>query len=98
MDFGWWGGRDVTAAVSYTTRQPGEIGVLGLSMGGEQAIAALGSDRGMDRLPERGSAPDRRGGRSGTTGLPAGRAGRPALPRAAKRITESKLKTLRTRR
>jgi len=48
MDFGWWGGRDITAAVSYLTRQPdvqhGKIAVLGLSMGGEQAIAALGSD------------------------------------------------------
>jgi dienelactone hydrolase len=48
MDFGWWGGRDITAAVSYLTRQPGvqhgKIAVLGLSMGGEQAIAALGAD------------------------------------------------------
>ena len=48
MDFGWWGDRDITAAVSYLTRQPGvqpgKIAVLGLSMGGEQAIAALGAD------------------------------------------------------
>jgi len=48
MDFGWWGGRDITAAVSYLTRQPGvqagKIAMLGESMGGEQAIAALGTD------------------------------------------------------
>jgi dienelactone hydrolase len=48
MDFGWWGGRDLTAAVSYLARQPGVqpgmIAVLGLSMGGEQAVAAMGSD------------------------------------------------------
>jgi hypothetical protein len=48
MDFGWWGGRDITAAVSYLTRQPGvqpgKVAVLGLSMGGEQAIAAMGAD------------------------------------------------------
>jgi alpha-beta hydrolase superfamily lysophospholipase len=48
MDFGWWGDRDCDAAVSYLVRQPGvhagEIAVLGLSMGGEQAIAAAGSD------------------------------------------------------
>jgi dienelactone hydrolase len=48
MDFGWWGGRDITAAVSFLGRQPGvhqgRIAVLGLSMGGEQAIAAAGTD------------------------------------------------------
>jgi dienelactone hydrolase len=48
MDFGWWGGRDIAWAVSYLARQPGvragEIAVLGESMGGEQAIAAMGSD------------------------------------------------------
>jgi pimeloyl-ACP methyl ester carboxylesterase len=48
MDFGWRGGRDITAVVSYLTRQPGvlpgKIAALGESMGGEQAIAALGSD------------------------------------------------------
>jgi len=48
MDFGWWGGRDIAAAVSFMAQQPGvrasQIAVLGLSMGGEQAIAAAGSD------------------------------------------------------
>jgi dienelactone hydrolase len=48
MDFGWWGDRDLAAAVSFLARQPGiqagKIGVLGESMGGEQALAAAGSD------------------------------------------------------
>jgi predicted alpha/beta hydrolase len=42
MDFGWWGGRDIAAAVSFLSRQPsvraGQIAVLGESMGGEQAL------------------------------------------------------------
>jgi hypothetical protein len=48
MDFGWWGGRDIAAAVSFLDRQPGirggRIALLGESMGGEQAIAAMGAD------------------------------------------------------
>jgi alpha-beta hydrolase superfamily lysophospholipase len=53
MDFGWWGGRDIAAAMSFLDHQPGirpgKIALLGESMGGEQAIAAMG--------PTRGSAP-----------------------------------------
>lgn len=48
MEFGWWGGPDITAAVSFLARQPGvqagRIAVLGESMGGEQALAAIGTD------------------------------------------------------
>ena len=48
MDFGWWGNRDLAAAVSFLDRQPGvragKIAVLGESMGGEQALVAAGSD------------------------------------------------------
>lgn len=48
MDFGWWGDRDIAAAVGFLTRQPdvhpGKIAVLGESMGGEQALAAMGAD------------------------------------------------------
>ena len=48
MDFGWWGDRDIAAAVSFLARQPGvhagTIALLGESMGGEQALAAAGSD------------------------------------------------------
>jgi uncharacterized protein len=49
MDFGWWGNRDTAAAVSFLARQPGvhagKIAVLGESMGGEQALAAMGAGR-----------------------------------------------------
>jgi dienelactone hydrolase len=44
MDFGWWGDRDLAAAVTFLARQPGKMAVLGESMGGEQALAAAGSD------------------------------------------------------
>ena len=48
MDFGWWGGRDTAAALSFLDRQPGvrpgKIALLGESMGGEQALAAMGTD------------------------------------------------------
>ena len=48
MDFGWYGGPDVGAAVSYLQHRPdvrdGRIAVVGMSMGGEQAVAAIGSD------------------------------------------------------
>ena len=48
MDFGWHGESDASGAVDFLTRQPGvspgRIGLLGLSMGGEQAIGAAGTD------------------------------------------------------
>ena len=48
MDFGWYGDRDIAAAVAFLGRQhdvrAGRIAVLGLSMGGEQALVAAGSD------------------------------------------------------
>jgi pimeloyl-ACP methyl ester carboxylesterase len=48
MDFGWWGSQDIAAAMTFLGRQPGvragKIAVLGESMGGEQALAAMGSD------------------------------------------------------
>ena len=48
MDFGWWGDRDIAAAVSFLDRQPGvrpgKIALLGESMGAEQALVAAGSD------------------------------------------------------
>lgn len=49
MDFGWWGDLDVRAAVDGLVSRPdvtdGRIAVVGLSMGGEEAIGALASDR-----------------------------------------------------
>jgi pimeloyl-ACP methyl ester carboxylesterase len=48
MEFGWHGEADVAAAVSVLLRQPGvdasRIGVLGMSMGGEQALTAAAAD------------------------------------------------------
>ncbi|MCM4081212.1 alpha/beta hydrolase [Paractinoplanes hotanensis] len=44
MDFGWYGDEDVAGAVSYLQGRPdvdpGRIAVIGLSMGGEEAIGA----------------------------------------------------------
>ena len=48
MDFGWFGELDIEAAVSFLVAQPevdaGRIGVVGLSMGGEEAIGAASDD------------------------------------------------------
>jgi dienelactone hydrolase len=47
MDFGWYGDHDVAAAVSWLRYAPGvdpdRIGAVGLSMGGEEALGALGA-------------------------------------------------------
>ena len=49
MDFGWHGDADIEAATSYLlTRsdvEPDRIGVVGLSMGGDEALGASGSNR-----------------------------------------------------
>jgi pimeloyl-ACP methyl ester carboxylesterase len=48
MDFGWFGDLDTEAAVTYLGgRQdvdPGRIGVIGMSMGGEEALGAAAAD------------------------------------------------------
>ncbi len=48
MDFGWYGEADAAGAVTFLSRQPDvdpdRIGLVGLSMGGEQAIGAAGAD------------------------------------------------------
>ncbi|MGZ8804469.1 MAG: alpha/beta hydrolase, partial [Microbacterium sp.] len=48
MDFGWYGDEDIAAAVSFLQSQPGvddnRIAAVGMSMGGEEAIGAAGSD------------------------------------------------------
>lgn len=48
MDFGWYGEQDVAAAVDVLAAQPDvdadRMGVVGLSMGGEQALGASGVD------------------------------------------------------
>ena len=59
MDFGWWGDRDLAAAVSFLDRQSGvragKIAVLGESMGGEQALAAAGVDPGIRAVVAEGA-------------------------------------------
>jgi pimeloyl-ACP methyl ester carboxylesterase len=48
MDIGWYGDEDTTAAVTFLSRQDGvvptRIGVVGLSMGGEEAIGVAAVD------------------------------------------------------
>jgi fermentation-respiration switch protein FrsA (DUF1100 family) len=48
MDFGWYGERDVAAALDFLAGRAGvdagRIGVVGMSMGGEEAIGAAGLD------------------------------------------------------
>lgn len=48
MDFGWFGERDVAAALDFLEDQPGvapeRLGVVGISMGGEEAVGAAGAD------------------------------------------------------
>jgi pimeloyl-ACP methyl ester carboxylesterase len=48
MDFGWHGDADIAAAIDFLTTQPevdpDRIVVVGLSMGGEEAIGALAAD------------------------------------------------------
>ena len=48
MLWGWWGEVDVRAGVDFLSSRadvrPGRIGAVGMSMGGEEAIAAAGTD------------------------------------------------------
>lgn len=48
MDFGWFGDAGISAAVTYLADRPdvdpSRIGVVGMSMGGEEAIGAAASD------------------------------------------------------
>ncbi|MBI5088036.1 MAG: alpha/beta fold hydrolase [Actinobacteria bacterium] len=48
MLYGWYGERDVRPAIDYLLARPdvtgGRVGVIGMSMGGQQAVAAFGAD------------------------------------------------------
>ncbi len=48
QDNGWWGNSDTSSAVTWLEARPdvvgGKVGVVGISMGGEEAIGAAGAD------------------------------------------------------
>ncbi len=77
MDAGWYGERDVTAAVTFLQHQagvhPGSIGVLGLSMGGEEAIGASGVDSAIRAVVAEGATHRTAADKAGY--LPGGTAG-----------------------
>ena len=59
MDFGWWGDRDIAAAVRWLQSRPeirdGRIGALGLSMGGEEAIGAAATNNAIRAVVAEGA-------------------------------------------
>lgn len=59
MLWGWWGEIDVTAGIDYLARRPdvvgGRIGAIGMSVGGEQAIAAAGIDARLRAVVSEGA-------------------------------------------
>lgn len=59
MDFGWFGDRDVEAAVDFLMTRPEVdpegIVLVGLSMGGEEAIGAAGSDTRISAVVTEGA-------------------------------------------
>lgn len=59
MALGWYGDRDVAAAVDYLRSRadvdPNRIGALGESMGGEEAIGAMASDRRLRAVVAEGA-------------------------------------------
>ena len=66
--WGWWGEVDVVAGVEYLASRPdvdaGRIGAIGMSVGGEQAIAAAGIDHRLRAVVSEGAtaeAPATRG-------------------------------------
>ena len=60
MLWGWWGEVDVTAGVEYLANRPDvdarRIGAIGMSVGGEQAIAAAGVDHRLRAIVSEGAS------------------------------------------
>ena len=87
MDAGWYGDRDVTAAVTFLQHQPGvdpaRIGVLGLSMGGEEAIGAAAATSAIRAVVAEGATHRTAADKAGY--LPGGIAG--AIQRGLDRVT-----------
>jgi pimeloyl-ACP methyl ester carboxylesterase len=59
MDFGWYGDRDVAAAVSFLRARPdvdrNRIAAVGMSMGGEEAIGAAATNRAIRAVVAEGA-------------------------------------------
>jgi dienelactone hydrolase len=87
MDAGWYGDRDLTAAVRFLQHRydvdPTRVGVLGLSMGGEEAIGAAAADPAIRAVVAEGATHRTAADKAGY--LPGGLAG--ALQRGLDRIT-----------
>jgi dienelactone hydrolase len=87
MDAGWYGDQDVSAAVTFLQRQPGvdphRIGVLGLSMGGEEAIGSAAADPAVRAVVAEGATHRTAADKAGY--LPGGVAG--ALQRGLDQLT-----------
>ncbi len=87
MDAGWYGERDITAAVTFLRHRPGvdptRIGVLGLSMGGEEAIGAAAAEPAIRAVVAEGATHRTAADKAGY--LPGGVAG--AIQRGMDRLT-----------
>ena len=87
MDAGWYGDRDLTAAVAFLQQQAGvdrtRIGVLGLSMGGEEAIGAAAADPAIRAVVAEGATHRTAADKAGY--LPGGVTG--AIQRAMDQLT-----------
>ena len=87
MDAGWYGDRDVSAAVAFLQHQPDvdptRIAVLGLSMGGEEAIGAAAADPAIRAVVAEGATHRTAADKAGW--LPGGVAG--AIQRAVDQLT-----------
>ena len=59
MNLGWYGDEDMAAAVGYLEGRPdvdpGRIGAVGMSMGGEEAIGAMGADPRLQAVVAEGA-------------------------------------------
>lgn len=87
MDAGWYGDRDISAAVAFLQRQagvdPDRVGVLGLSMGGEEAIGAAAADPAIRAVVAEGATHRTAADKAGY--LPGGIAG--TIQRGMDRLT-----------
>ena len=58
-DFGWYGNQDIEGVVAWQDRRPdvtsNRIAVVGESMGGEEAIGAIGADPGIRAVVAEGA-------------------------------------------